>query len=112
MIQQIKKKNIDRAYDVMSFYLDYEKSIKNISRLVKSGGIVCYVVGNRTVQGIQIPNDEITRLIFESLNFHHIETIIHSIPNKRMPLKNSPSNMPGNTSTTMKNEYILILQKG
>ncbi len=40
-----------------------------------------------------------------------IETIVRNIPNKRMPLKNSPSNISGETSDTMRNEFIIILQK-
>ena len=34
-----------------------------------------------------------------------------NIPNKRMPFKNSPSNIVGRTASTMKNEYIVIMAK-
>ncbi|OFV65785.1 MAG: DNA methyltransferase [Candidatus Syntrophoarchaeum butanivorans] len=101
----------NRVYDVASFYLDYEKSINNISKVVKKGGIVAYVVGNRRVKGIEIPNDEITREFFERNGFKHIKTIIREIPNKRMPKRNSPSNIAGVTDTTMNYEYIVILRK-
>lgn len=110
-IMQINKEDHNRALDVVSFYIDYEKSIYNVSQLVKRKGFVCYVVGNRTVKGIQIPNDEITKQMFEKFGFEHIETIVRNIPNKRMPLKNSPSNISGETSDTMRNEFIIILQK-
>lgn len=43
--------------------------------------------------------------------FKHIETIIRNIPNKRMPSKNCPTNIKGKKSTTMLNEYIVVLQK-
>ncbi|MCX8056227.1 MAG: site-specific DNA-methyltransferase [Ignavibacteria bacterium] len=111
ILSQLKNKDLNRALDVLSFYSDYEKSIRNISKVVKRKGFVCYVVGNRTVKGVQIPNDEITKEIFESNGFNHIETIIRNIPTKKMPLKNSPTNVSGETSLTMKNEYIVILQK-
>ncbi len=107
-IAEIDKK---RAYDVISFYIDYEKSITNISKAVKVNGIVAYVVGNRRVKGIEVPNDEITREFFERNGFKHIKTIIREIPNKRMPKRNSPSNIAGITDTTMNFEYIVILQK-
>lgn len=110
-INKIYNYDKKRALDVFSFFKDYEKSIENISSIVKKGGFVCYVVGNRTVKGVQIPTDEITKIIFERSGFIHIDTIIRNIPNKRMPLKNSPSNIPGLTSQTMKNEYIVIMQK-
>jgi len=100
-----------RVYDVISFYADYEKSINNISKVVRPGGVVAYVVGNRRVRGIEIPNDEITREFFERNGFKHIKTIIREIPNKRMPKRNSPTNAVGITDTTMNCEYIVILQK-
>ena len=100
-----------RVYDVISFYIDYEKSIKNVAKVVKSGGIVAYVVGNRRVKGIEIPNDEITRAFFERNDFMHQLIIVRAIPNKRMPKKNSPSNIVGKTDTTMNYEYIVILIK-
>ncbi|MCS7073857.1 MAG: DNA methyltransferase, partial [Bacteroidia bacterium] len=43
--------------------------------------------------------------------FTHIETIIRNIPNKRMPNKNSPTNITGKKDETMNNEYIVIMRK-
>jgi len=111
ILEQIAQKDNKRVYDVISFYIDYEKSINNVSKVVKRDGIVAYVVGNRRVKGIEIPNDEITREFFERNGFRHIKTIIREIPNKRMPRRNSPANIPGVTDTTMNYEYIVILQK-
>jgi len=54
-LEQIGKKDNARAQDVISFYLDYERSIKNVSKVVRTGGIVAYVVGNRRVKGIEVP---------------------------------------------------------
>jgi len=111
VVQTILQEDKERAKDVISFYEDYEKSIANVSSIIKRGGYVCYVVGNRTVKGITIPNDEITAQLFVSNGFSHVKTIVRNIPNKRMPLKNSPSNIVGETAPTMKNEYIVVCQK-
>jgi len=111
VLSQIAKIDKKRVYDVISFYADYESSIQNVSKVVKERGIVAYVVGNRRVKGIEIPNDEITREFFERNGFKHIQTIIREIPNKRMPKRNSPTNVAGITDTTMNYEYIVILQK-
>ena len=73
--------------------------------------MVCFVVGNRTVKGIQIPLDYFTVETFERQGFHHIDTIVREIPNKRMPSKNSPTNVTGAKAVTMSNEYIVIMQK-
>jgi len=111
VLLQIAKIDKKRVYDVISFYKDYESSIQNVSKVVKKGGIVAYVVGNRRVKGIEIPNDEITREFFERNGFRHIQTIIREIPNKRMPKRNSPTNVAGISDITMNYEYIVILQK-
>ncbi len=111
VILTIQRHDKDRVRDVISFYEDYEQSISQVSTTLKKGAFACYVVGNRTVKGVNIPTDEITSQLFEENNFTHIETIVRNIPNKRMPAKNSPSNIVGVTSSTMKNEFIVVCQK-
>ncbi len=111
IIEQIADKDIKRVKDVISFYDDYKKSITNISKVIKKDGYVCYVIGNRKVKGIILPTDKITKQFFEIEKFKHIKTIIRDIPNKRMPSKNSPSNIIGKLDTTINKEYIVILQK-
>lgn len=111
VISTIQKLDKERARDVISFYEDYQQSINNVSNTIKRNGFACYVVGNRTVKGVSIPMDEITAQLFNENGFTHIETIVRNIPNKRMPSKNSPSNIVGETAPTMKNEFIVICQK-
>ncbi len=111
ILQEIEKQDLKRANEVKSFFIDYKNSITNVSKTIKKNGYSCYVVGNRTVKGINIPMDLITRDFFESNGFTHIETVIRNIPNKRMPSKNSPTNIKGVKSSTMKNEYIVVLKK-
>ncbi|HOF12863.1 MAG TPA: DNA methyltransferase [Spirochaetota bacterium] len=111
VITAISNKDNKRAMEVVSFFKDYESSIVNVSATIKKGGVVCYVVGNRTVKNINIPTNKITAQLFEQNNFVHMETIVRNIPNKRMPLMNSPTNVPGQTGQTMKNEYIVICKK-
>lgn len=105
--------NIDekRVKDVSAFYYDYQNSIRNIAPTIKKGGYVCYVVGNRTVKGVTLQTDEITKNFFETQGFNHVETVIRNIPNKRMPSKNSPTNVTGKTGETMSNEFIVIMKK-
>ena len=109
--QNDEKKLKKRELEVISFYKDYKSSINNISKVVKKNGIVCYVVGNRRVNNIELPTDEITKFFFEENDFKHIETIVRNIPNKRMPLKTSPSNKSGKIVKTMKQEYIVVMKK-
>jgi len=100
-----------RAGEVKSFYRDYRKSIENVAKTIKKGGYACYVVGNRRVKGVSLPTDEATKFFFQYLGFQHMETVIRNIPNKRMPSKNSPTNVVGETDVTMSNEYIVVMRK-
>lgn len=110
-LDQIKNIDYNRYKDVIAFLNDYSNSIKNVAKKVRTKGKICYVVGCRTVKGIQIPLDYFTAEMFEQNNCKHIETIVRNFPNKRMPSKNSPTNKVGETVTTMNHEYIVIMEK-
>ena len=107
----IKARDQNRAREVGAFYRDYRRSIANVAATVKPGGFACYVVGNRKVKGVTLATDDATRRYFAENGFRHEATFSRAIPNKRMPSKNSPSNIPGETDTTIKNEYIVVMQK-
>lgn len=109
-IESLKLIDSKRAVEVESFYYDLFLACKNISEKLNQKAIICFVVGNRTVKGIQIPMDDIVREIFEYLGLRHIKTLIREIHNKRMPLKNSPTNVVGEKSSTMKYEYIVLME--
>ena len=100
-----------RAREVYSFYFDYSRSIRNVSKVVKKGGYACYVVGNRRVKDTVLPTDEITKRLFRKCGFSHVRTFARNIPNKRMPSKNSPTNVAGKKAATMNNEYIVVMHK-
>lgn len=110
-LEEIERLDAKRYMEVVSFLNDYSSSIKNISPKVRVGGRICYVVGNRTVKGVQIPLDYFTAETFEKYGFEHEKTIVREIPNKRMPSKTSPSNKAGAKVSTMSNEYIVIMTK-
>jgi len=111
VVSQITSKDPKRVLDVVSFYNDLALCLKEINRVCVKGAISCFVVGNRTVKGIQIPTDAITAEIAEGLGFKHVKTFHRNIPNKRMPLRNSPSNVVGALGDTMTREHIVILKK-
>ena len=50
-------------------------------------------VGNRRVKEVKLPTDKFVIFAFSRHGFSHQETIVRNIPNKRMPIKNSPSNI-------------------
>ncbi len=109
-LSRISSQDEKRAEEVFSFYYDLNKAIKEIARVVKPNGRVCFVVGNRRVKGLELPTDKISADLFQFLGFEHEVTYLREISNKRMPIENSPSNIPGMKDTTMRYEYIVILK--
>lgn len=110
-LDEIRSVDEKRYWEVVSFLNDYACSIEHVSSVVRNGGVVCYVVGNRNVKGVQIPLDFFTVEMFGKFGFEHVDTIVREIPSKRMPSKTSPSNVPGKKVDTMSNEYIVIMKK-
>lgn len=111
-LDKIAKIDPRRAKDVLSFYVDFDKCVQELHRVTKKGAFLCFVVGNRTVKGVQIPTDEIILELFQAKNhYHHHNTFIRNIPHKRMPKLNSPTNKSGNHAVTMNEEWIVIIEK-
>jgi len=109
-LDDLSKIDRKRAQEVEAFYKDLYKCIKNIVEKLSENATVCFVVGNRRVRKYTIPMDEIVKEMFESFGLFHYETRIRQIFNKRMPLKNSPTNIKGDKDSTMKEEYIVIMK--
>lgn len=110
-LEAIRLQDEKRYFEVVSFLNDYWASIRNVAKVIRKGGRVCYVVGNRRVKNVQINLDYFTAEMFEKCGFRHEITIVREIPNKRMPSKNSPTNKTGVKVETMSNEYIVIMTK-
>jgi tRNA G10 N-methylase Trm11 len=110
-VNQVKENNAKRVQEVTSFYRDLELSIKNVSQVIKPQGYSCYVVANRRVANVLLPTDQAVKCFFEKYGFTHVNTFVRAIPNKRMPSKNSPTNVAGKTEETMSKEYIVVMGK-
>ena len=110
-IDKIRLVDEKRAREVSAFYIDLARSINSIAQVLSPSATICYVVGNRRVKGVMLPTDEFVVDAFCQHEFEHKKTIIRNIPNKRMPKKNSPSNIAGETSKTMHEENIVVCQK-
>lgn len=107
-IEDVDKK---RAREVSAFYIDLGCSINSVVQVLSPNATICYVVGNRRVKGVMLSTDAFIVSAFRQHGFIHKATIVRNIPNKRMPKKNSPSNVAGETSTTMHEENIVICQR-
>lgn len=108
-LKKIEKIDPKRAKDVLNFYTDMLLCLSELNRVMARKSNICFVLGNRTVKGVKIPTDDIMVEMFAHFGFKHKKTIIRSIPNKTMPFRNSPTNIPGKLEKTMWNEYIVIV---
>lgn len=110
-LEEIFNIDIERAGDVYSFYKDLDEAIKTISQKTKKDGYQFWVVGNRTVKGINLKTDKIIAELGSAHNLKYLYTVERNISNKVMPNRNSPTNKKGKTETTMTKEYIVIMKK-
>jgi len=107
----IREKDEKRSAEVLSFYSDFLKCMQWLATALRPLGHMVFVVGNRTVKGIVIRMDTIILEIAETLGLNPKALLYRNIPNKRMPSKNSPTNIKGAKSKTMTRESIVILQR-
>jgi DNA modification methylase len=111
ILNQVAKADEKRALDVANFYHDFTQCLNELCRVCKLDAKACFVVGNRTVKRIPIPTDRILIEIAERCGFEYVDRFYRNIPNKRMPRKNSPSNVPGDLGRTITQEHIVVLKK-
>lgn len=110
-VRLIAEQDERRAREVVSFYRDLQKALARASRLLKRQRYFVVVIGNRTVKGINLKTDIIISELCEELGFTTQAILYRGIPNKRMPLENSPTNVPGAKGKTMHRESIVIMKK-
>lgn len=108
---KIQERDEKRAKDVLSFYLGLNKCLKKAHDILKKKKYFCLVIGNRTVKQIRIPTDFIIAELGEKIGFTCEDIFVRNIPGKRMPAKNSPTNITGKLEETMTKESIVVLRK-
>lgn len=107
----IAQTDANRAREVLSFYQDLDITLREIARVMRAGGYQCWVVGNRTVKKVQLLTDRIITELSERYGLIPVVNFTRTIPNKRMPKENSPTNEVGAKVATMNGEQIFILRK-
>lgn len=108
IIDKINTKDHKRALEVLQFYDDLFLVLKETLRVMKPNSYQFWVTANRTVKGIILPTNTIITELYDSLGVKKIAEYTRNIVNKKMPSKNSPSNIKGNVSSTMKQENITL----
>ena len=110
-LDKIAGRDENRAKDVLSFYVGLNECLRQAYRMLKPDKYFCLVIGNRLVKQVRIPTDLIIAELAEKIGFACEDIFIRNIPEKRMPLKNSPTNIAGVLEETMVKESIVVLKK-
>lgn len=107
---QLAELDVKRSLEVLQFYLDLFKTIKECKRVAKPNSYQFWVTANRTVKGIQLPTNIIISELFKAINVEYVVEYKRNIPNKRIPYKNSPTNQRGAKQDTMNIEHITVFK--
>ncbi|MBU3943014.1 transcriptional repressor LexA, partial [Patescibacteria group bacterium] len=110
-LKQISDKDEKRAKDVLSFYIGLNDCLLRAYKILKPKKYFCIVIGNRLVKQVRIPTDFIIAELAQNIGLTCEDIFIRNIPGKRMPSKNSPTNIVGELEETMNKESIVILRK-
>lgn len=106
-----QKRTRDRLKDILSFYDDLDKCLQNGADYLKKDGFFVLVTASRIVHETKLHTD----IIIAELGINHglkLKNIYYrDIHNKRMPRKVSATNVVGETTATMTEESIIVLQK-
>ena len=81
----VRSKNKKRAYEMLSYIYDYKRALSEVSRVVKRGGYICIVIGDRSVAGVKISNEVITKALMTQIGLRHVATFYRRIPKKVLP---------------------------
>ncbi|WIM81875.1 DNA methyltransferase [Gallibacterium anatis] len=106
-----KKKISDRLKDILAFYNDLDKSISNGYDYLKKEGFFVLVTSSRVVHNTKLHTDNIIAELANNYGLKLKNIYYRDILNKRMPRKVSATNIKGETTTTMTQESIIVLQK-
>ncbi len=110
-LEKIAQKDVLRADDVFSFYVDLDKCLYSITKKMKVGSYQFWVVGNRTVKLEKLHTDKILEEMSSKYGLSHIFSFNRKIINKVMPSLNSPTNEVGTRVKTMTSEIVVVLKK-
>ena len=109
ILAEIGKLDEYRAKEVFAFFYDADKCLEQIAKAMIPGeSHCCYVLANRTVKRVPVPCDAIFIEIARKYHLRHVTTFYREIPNKYIPLVNSPENIPGKLGPTMSKESIVV----
>lgn len=106
----LDKISLKKQAKVINFFEDYYISLKCMKKCLAESGYLIMTVGNRSVDAVRQPLDNITIEILESLGLKMISKFNRNILYKNSPLK-LPLSKDKKTIKTIQKETIIIFTK-
>lgn len=103
----LRKISNHKQSKVISFFEDYFLFMEQLCRITKK--YIVLILGNRTVDGVEINLAAITRAYLDDSDFVEIENIVRKIPRKRIPRTTSIVN--NRPVKSISEEHILIYKR-
>ena len=97
---------IEKARKVASFFLDFEKVIQLLHTIVKSKKYMVFTVGNRHVNKLEVPFDDILSSIASHYNFEVVYDFRRNISKNKIYTDTKAQNFK-----TIKKETVIVLRK-
>lgn len=94
----------DRALRVTAFFRDLDACLDPILKILRPGGLMVWILGNRKVGGKRVPLDRILPELLSAHDARLLCKLTRRISSKRMAPKN-------NVAETMSRETILVMRK-
>ena len=73
-----------RAHSVARYFLDMDKTVAKCRRMLKSGGIAVFVIGNTQYKKVKIDNAKHLKSCMERADFRKVEAIRRKVSLKTM----------------------------
>ena len=102
----VNNMQIDKARKVASFFLDFENIVRSLHTIVKEEKYMVFTVGNRHVNKMEVPFDEILASIAEHYGFEVIYDFRRNISKNKIYSDTKAQNFK-----TIKKETIVVLKK-
>lgn len=105
IISMIYNKDHRRAYIAYKFYVDMSKVFQEIFRVLKKGKYFVLIIGNNTIKGINVPNQEILAEIAVENGFTIKDVFVDYIKSYGLMTKRNK------TANMIDKEWVIVFKK-
>jgi DNA modification methylase len=112
----LEPKSAAKASEARQYFRDMEEVFAECLRVLRPGGVLANVIGNTTLEGVEILNAEVHAELKSHLGFEAVDVIKRIIPSKTLPQVRDPKTGRFTSASTdaveaYPEEFILLFRK-